>query len=80
MYNFRLGEPGLEVSSMSLLAIDPKSLRSTAKPTGELSAEGLKLKPKNFLGPIGLGLGLSFCFGLKTISLSSSELERLLEC
>jgi hypothetical protein len=71
---FRRGEPGLDVRSRSLLAIEAKSLRSAVRLGGELSDEAFRLRPKYLRGAMGLGFGLGFCFGLNTMSLSSSEL------
>ena len=71
---FRRGEPGLDVRSRSLLAMEAKSLRSAVRLGGELSDEAFRLRPRYFRGAMGLGFGLGFCFGLNTMSLSSSEL------
>ncbi len=54
--------------------MEAKSLRSAVRLGGELSDEAFRLRPRYFRGAMGLGFGLGFCFGLNTVSLSSSEL------
>lgn len=75
IYNFLLGDPGLDVGSISALVIEAKSLMSAGKLGGELRGTVLKFRPRYLRVDSGLGLGLAVVFfGPVSISFSSSEL------